>query len=449
MENSREARFWQQAKDAKQVKCQLCPRGCSLDDGERSFCGVRQNVSGRLHTLNYGRSVHAAVETIETEAVFHFRPGARILSLGNIGCMLKCSYCQNWETSQIVNLNQKNVREYSSERVVEMSLAHGINILSWTYNDPVVWQEFVVDTARLASSHGIKNLYKSAAYINENPFLELCDVMDVFSISLKSMSNDFYLKNTKGSLLPVLNAIKAAHASGKHLEISNLLVTDLNDSEEDCRNVARWVFDTVGPEVPLHYVRFHPAWQYNRVPRTPVERLMRARDIAREEGIVYCYIGNLYEAGVSDTHCPSCGNLLVERFGLTVHASGADNESRCKRCGRDVPIKDLFGGKKPGAESGVVKAYPNKKVFHWDKEYNGLHLVTPENEHEFAEIMVTHKPAGDSESIRLGQGIYRASISKSRPDETGVDISWGAKTDVKIFGLLDRAHYPVEFEGDL
>ena len=448
MKNSREARFWKQAEGAKQVKCLLCPRGCRLSDSERGFCGVRGNAGGRLHTLNYGRSVHAAVETIETEAVFHFRPGARILSLGNIGCMLECSYCQNWETSQIINLNQKNVREYSPQRVVDMALAHGINVLSWTYNDPVVWQEFVMDTARLASSHGIKNLYKSAAYINEEPFLELCEVMDIFSISLKSMSNEFYLKNTKGSLQPVLKAIRAAHASGKHLEISNLLVTDLNDSEEDCRNVARWVVETVGHEVPLHYVRFHPAWQYNEVPRTPVARLMRAREIAREEGIVYCYIGNLYEAGVSDTHCPSCGNLLVERFGLTVRVSGIANQGHCTRCGRDVSIKEPFAGQKPGAKNEIVNAYSNETVVHWDKEVNGLHLVTPDNEHDFTDILVTHKPAGDSERIRLGRGIYRASISKSRPDETGVAISWGAKTELKILGLLDRAHYPVEFEGN-
>jgi len=180
------------------VRCHLSPRHCTIKPGQAGFCGVRQNVNGRLVTLNYGRATHVTQESIETEAVFHYAPGAPILSLGNVGCMMNCDYCHNWKTSQARLIDSGDVHQYTPERVVEIALERGIPVISWTYNDPVVWHEFVMDTSRLARRHGIRTLFKSAFFISPEGAKELCDVIDIFSVSIKSMDDKWYRKITKG-----------------------------------------------------------------------------------------------------------------------------------------------------------------------------------------------------------------------------------------------------------
>jgi pyruvate formate lyase activating enzyme len=237
-----------------------------MNDGQKGFCGVRKNIEGTLNSLIYGKTVQLTQETIETEAVFHYAPGAPILSLGNIGCMLACDFCQNWKTAQVKYLDENEIHYHTPEQVVDIALQRGIQILSWTYNDPVVWFEFVMDTARLARQKGLKNLFKSSFFISIEAAAELCNVIDVFSISIKSMDEEFYRRLTKGWLPPVLEATKLVFANGKHVEISNLLITDLNDSEDDVKRMASWVLDNLSDKVPLHFVRFHPDYKYTQVP---------------------------------------------------------------------------------------------------------------------------------------------------------------------------------------
>jgi pyruvate formate lyase activating enzyme len=219
------------------VRCHLSPRNCTLKEGVRGFCQVRMNRDGRLVTLNYGRGVHATEEKIETEAVYHYAPNERTYALGNIGCNLRCSYCQNWRTARVSNLSESEVYRYTPEGIIDTAQRHGIRCLSWTYNDPVVWHEFVLDTARLAKEAGLINLYKSAFYITIEAVDELLPLIDVFSVSIKTTNPEYYRKITGGHLQPVLEATKYIFEAGKHVEISNLMVTD--SSQADRRLASR------------------------------------------------------------------------------------------------------------------------------------------------------------------------------------------------------------------
>jgi len=440
---SRVARWWAPRGNDGQVECSLCPRHCKPRVSHPGFCGVRTNIDGKLHTLNYGKSVQASVEFIETEAVYHYNPGARILCLGNIGCNMSCSYCQNWETSQFRHVEPEFVFSYEPEQIVEIAARNDIGVLSWTYNDPVVWHEFVMDTARIAAKQGIKNLFKSAFYIEEEPARELCEVIDIFSVSLKSLDPDFYTKHARGRMEPVLKAIKIAHASGRHLEISNLIVTGLNDKEEDIRAVARWIVNELGPEIPLHFVRFHPAYKYTDQPRTPLETMNLAYRVAREEGVRFPYLGNLYEQGVSDTHCTSCAALLVQRFGVSTEIVGLDDEGRCLACLAPGSITHPRGLSTSKPMSLPAMFAQGHKRFDWTSEVNSLHIQCEGDDAESILCQVSREPSGKTHSVQLGAGLSRTLVARASPEETAVEIRWDANRGLKFLPLLDRAHFPV------
>jgi pyruvate formate lyase activating enzyme len=445
---SRRAQHWRPVSTGdSRVECGLCPRHCQPRPGQTGFCRVRGNVDGALHTFNYGVSVQAAQETIETEAVNHYRPGARILSLGNVGCMMSCTFCHNWETSQVKHLDPRGAHYYTPEQVVELALEHDIRMLSWTYNDPVVWHEFVVDTARLAQRHGIQSLYKSAFYIEEEPVRELLEVVDVFSLSLKSMSADFYRKVTAGELEPVLARMRQVYASGRHLEISNLIVTGMNDTEDDALSIVRFVLEDLGPEVPLHFVRFHPAYRYTHVGRTPPEALFRAREIALEAGVEHVYLGNLYRPGVSDTACRSCGATLVERFGLTVRIVGLSRDGRCWGCGAHGPIVDPFGGAARERPAVAMAGTPRELHVDWNDEVQSVHVLAPEGAGPVP-LEVLRVPGGESERLRAGNGLGRVIVSRASEEETGVVVRWPDDVQLRFLPVLDRAHFPVEGSAD-
>ncbi len=371
---TKEARHWK--PKGKNVECNLCPRNCEIIENRSGFCKVRGVKDGRLLSFNYGRSVSATLEVIETEAVNHFQPGAKILSLGNVGCMMACDFCQNWETSQIRHLPEQVVKNYTPEEVVQIAIDNGIEILSWTYNDPVVWHEFVMETARLAKSKGLKNLYKSAFYIQEEPVKELIEVIDIFSLSLKSLDDDFYKEHTKARLQPVLDRIKQVHASGRHLEISQLVITDRNDTEVEVIKTIEWVRSHLGTKVPLHFVGFHPAYKYLDVGRTSIDILVKARELALEAGIENCYLGNVYENGYSDTNCSGCGVSQVKRFGLTSECLNLDTHGVCTECGKQSNIKRFEEKFVKREESNFVLS--QQEDFLWNKEVNSLHLEISE-----------------------------------------------------------------------
>jgi pyruvate formate lyase activating enzyme len=439
------AAMWRTA--SSKVECLLSPRHCKMNVG-------RKNIEGTLHSLIYGKTVQLTQETIETEAVFHYAPGAPILSLGNIGCMLACDFCQNWKTAQVKYLDENEIHYHTPEQVVDIALQRGIQILSWTYNDPVVWFEFVMDTARLARQKGLKNLFKSSFFISIEAAAELCNVIDVFSISIKSMDEEFYRRLTKGWLPPVLEATKLVFANGKHVEISNLLITDINDSEDNIKRMASWVLDNLSDKVPLHFVRFHPDYKYTHVSRTPIERLYRAREIAGEMGIKYCYLGNVHEW--ANTQCPNCGHCLVKRYGLNAYITGITEDNRCQKCGMESNIIKLRPTGEEANNAAINVEWEitvSERQFQWRGDINSIHIVG-RNESDIPGMVVCQREyEKDKEAAPVVIPLppreeWRFSISKGDPLETGITIKHQPYIHVQLFQELDRAHFPTQPDMD-
>ncbi len=428
------------------VRCHLSPRNCTIKEGGHGFCGVRANRGGRLVSLNYGKGVHPTEETIETEAVNHFAPGDRILSLGNVGCMMNCSYCHNWKTSQARYVSDKDVHYFTPESVVETALRHGIRVISWTYNDPVVWHEFILDTAKLAREKGLINLYKSAFFITEEAVEELLPVIDIFSISVKSMDPEYYRKITTGWLQPVLDATKQVFKAGKHVEVSTLMVTDLSDNEDTARSVANWVLTELDSTVPVHFVRFHPDYKMTDTFRTPVDRLERAREIAMDMGVEHVYLGNVYDTPHSATTCNGCKETLVTRYGLNAKILGLDEKGHCKKCNRNAHFR-LLGAMKPAP---TVKEIPSEgldvRKFDWHGDIRSLHAQIRNTEDK--NVTVYHRRRYESGSedwkvlkLKPSEG-YRFILAKSRTDEIGPEIALPQSAESNLHEVFDRAHFP-------
>ncbi len=480
------AQHWIKFKENR-AECHLCPRHCRPKDDRMGFCGVRGTVAGEIQTFNFGLSLAATEEVIETEAINHYSPGARILSMGNVGCMMACSFCQNWETSQTQHLDYKMVRHYTPEEVVKMCLKNNIPIISWTYNDPVVWHEFVVETSHLAQKHGIKTLYKSAFYIEEEPVKELINCIDIFSLSLKSLNDKFYRKHTKARLQPVLDRIKQVASAGRYLELSQLVIPELNDANEDIEQTIDWVIQNLGTDIPLHFVAFHPAYQYTHVKRTDIETLKRARDLAQEKGMKYVYLGNTYEADLNDTNCRHCGLILVKRYGLHASVENIDQNGCCTGCGEKTPIQHPLFNKTGGANTSLnnadimsrPKALPseltskktdtvslcsaeqmaqknemtrpgkaagslfNKQItIKWDKEQQSAHILQVKSMAKEDRLLIhSQGTKGVTEKI-LSHGLDRFIVSRQSEAETGIIITWESECEYQDLALLDRAHYP-------
>ncbi|OIQ31595.1 MAG: AmmeMemoRadiSam system radical SAM enzyme [Alphaproteobacteria bacterium MedPE-SWcel] len=431
--------------DSSVVVCNLSPRHCKIADGHMGQCGVRGNVGGELFTFNYGKSVEATMEYIETEAVNHFRPGARILSLGNIGCMMSCDFCQNWRTSQVRHLDQNDVRRYTPEQIVETCRMLGVGVISWTYNDPVVWHEFVVDTSKLAQKAGIVTLYKSAFYIESDAVEELIDCIDIFSISLKSMDEKFYRKFTGGThLQPVLNMIRKVHAAGRHLELSQLLITGRNDNEAEIRKTNDWVLEHVGRRVPLHYVGFHPAYLYTNVARTGEDILVRAREMALEAGIRYVYCGNMFRNGVSDTRCPECGTLTVRRYGLTAEPVALDEGGCCTGCGASNDVVQALAGRNAEVALETSPDGYRCEEFTWSAEANSVHIEVGFDQQQVCAVRLERlgTDAVPAQNLATGGVLRRLIASRQTDAETGVRVTLPKAARLQFFPVLDRAHFP-------
>jgi pyruvate formate lyase activating enzyme len=443
---------WQQARLEERfpdgsVRCHLSPRHCKIKEGKNGFCGVRGNRGGRLVTMNYGKSVHITEETIETEAVNHFSPGEPILSLGNIGCMLNCVYCHNWKTSQAKYVEDRHVYHYTPEQVVETALQHGIRVLSWTYNDPVVWHEFVRETAALGQKAGLINLYKSAFYISPEAVDELLPYIDIFSISIKSMDPVYYKKYTTGRLEPVLEATKQVFKAGKHVEVSTLMITDISDNDTTAMRITDWVLKDLSPTVPVHFVRFHPDYKLRNTIRTPIPRLIRARQLAMDAGIEQVYLGNVYDSTWTNTFCRSCGSLLVSRFGLNAVAEGIDDQADCKKCGRHSNIRLLPDRPQRPTVSELHSAISQVSHFDWHGDIRSLH-VQARNDSAQDGFVYWRRRYGDNRreawryiSLKPNES-YRFILAKSNAEDVGPEIALSQGVQIAQHEVFDRAHFP-------
>ena len=271
----------------KRVHCHLCPYECSLPPGSKGACGVRQNIDGILYSLIYGKTTGISLDPIEKKPLYRFFPGKQILSLGTRGCNLHCDFCQNWHISQEVDGPMENV---TSEEVVERAKEVGSFGIAYTYNEPFIWYEFVLDTAKLARQNGLKNVLVTNGFVNRAPLEGMLPYIDAMNIDLKAFDENFYAKVCKGSLKPVLDVIRIS-AKACHVELTNLIIPTLNDSESSVRQMVDWIYSNLGPEVPLHISRYFPYYNMDLLP-TPVETLKRAERIAKEK-LKYVYIGNV------------------------------------------------------------------------------------------------------------------------------------------------------------
>ncbi|MFZ2960184.1 MAG: AmmeMemoRadiSam system radical SAM enzyme [Candidatus Ozemobacteraceae bacterium] len=340
-DKAKEAYLYEKNGDGT-VKCFLCPRKCTIAEGKVGFCKVRRNLDGVLYAQSYGKATHVTIERIETEAIHNYMPGGKILSLGNFGCNLDCDYCQNWMYSQFQYTDPATIYEYTTEQVIETAKQNNVKILSWTYNDPAVWFEFVIDTAREAKKAGLKNLFKSAFFLTPEAVSELIKVIDVFAISIKAMDEEYYKKFTKGWLPPVLANAKQVHNSGIHYEVSNLVVTGLTNTNDNYDKMINFIKNELSIDTPIHFTRFHPDYKYMHYEKTPIEDVMAARNRAREAGIRYPYIGNAFESEGLNTYCPECKELLIQRYGLNTYLKPAmGTDGVCKKCGFKTTVKEI------------------------------------------------------------------------------------------------------------
>ncbi len=319
---------------ADRVQCLLCPHLCGMDPGERGTCGVRMNLSGELVSLVYGLPVAANADPIEKKPLFHFRPGSKSFSIACAGCNLGCLGCQNWEISQALPEDIPPLTMPPAQ-VVESALDQGCSSISYTYTEPLMAFEYVLDTASAAREAGLANVLVSAGYANEGPLRELAPLLDAANIDLKGATDSFYRRMCFATLQPVVRCLEILHECGVWLEVTNLVVPGWNDTEEDISALVTLFKGAVGRDVPLHFSRFFPMYRLADLAPTPASTIAMARETALSAGVSFVYAGNLSLQGGSDTICPHCGAVLVTRHGYTVTIDRAAPE--CPECSGAVP----------------------------------------------------------------------------------------------------------------
>lgn len=330
----RVASYWETLKD-KVVQCGLCPRRCILAPGQRGYCTVRINRDGLLYTLGYGNPVAIHIDPIEKKPFFNFLPGTTAYSIAVAGCNMRCLFCQNWQISQS-RPDEVTAADMSPERVVDEAIKSGCRSIVYTYTEPTVFYEYMLDIAKLARSKGLKNGMHTCGYINPEPLRELLKYMDAVNVDLKGFDEDFYRKmGALAELKPVLETLKITREEGVWLEITNLVIPGQNDDPEEIRRMCQWIKENLGDEVPLHFSRFMPAFRLQNLPPTPVEKLEEAYRIAKDVGLKYVYVGNYAGNPHEDTYCPGCGRLVVQRSGYRVRRVDIVG-SKCRFCGHAI-----------------------------------------------------------------------------------------------------------------
>lgn len=327
-----EAKYYHREGDA--FVCDLCPRQCRLTDGQTGFCGARRAQDGILVANTYGRISSIAIDPIEKKPLYNYHPKTRIFSIGSIGCNMSCRHCQNYALSQSFS-GKKRTTYKSPEEIVDMCRKEGMDLMAFTYNEPGIWFEYIMDLT--AHAPDLSYVMVSNGLLNEGPLREICSVVDAFNVDLKGFNDDFYTHICGAHLEDVLRSLKVIHMSGVHLEITYLLIPEYNDDMDEIAQMSQWIKDNLSCDVPLHFTRFHPDNELLEAPWTPIETLLRAREVAMEAGLNYVYIGNIMSENGGNTFCPSCGSMVIERTGYLVEITGLDG-NRCGTCGAELPI---------------------------------------------------------------------------------------------------------------
>ena len=329
---SREGMFY--TVTPRGVRCEICPNMCHLRPNEISTCNNRINSNGKLFSIAYGNPCAVHIDPIEKKPLLHFHPTTSIFSLATAGCNFVCLNCQNWEISQTSPYKTKNTELFPRE-AVEKCIENKCPSIAYTYSEPISFYEYMFDTSKIAHEMGIMNVLVSNGYINEAPLKKLVPYLDASNIDLKSFSDDIYLRLNAGQLQPVLNALKILKDSGVWLEITNLIVPSWTDDFDMIRRMCEWLAGNGFANFPLHFSRFHPTFKLTQLPETPLQTLIKAREIAIDSGCNYVYIGNVPGKTYENTYCPKCKSLIVERRGFTILSNRMKNGT-CLTCGRTI-----------------------------------------------------------------------------------------------------------------
>ena len=325
-----EALFYSKSTN-EQLKCELCPWNCILTDWQTGICKVRTNHGGTLITGVYNKVAALGSDPIEKKPLYHFHPGKNILSIGEVGCNLQCSFCQNHRISQCKASEFSGFHNISAKKIVTEAQKTWNNIgIAYTYNEPFTFYEFLLDTAELAHSKGIKNVVVSNGYINKEPLQKILPFINAFNIDLKAFSNDFYKKYTKGKLQPVLDTLKQIAKSPAHLEITTLVISGLNDDNSEFENMINWIATELGESVPLHLSRYYPQYKLN-APATPIETLTELYDLVKQK-LQHVYLGNVSDQKRSTTYCANCNAELISRNRYNTEITNLDSSGKCNKC---------------------------------------------------------------------------------------------------------------------
>ena len=331
----KEASFWKKIK-GKTVQCNLCPHKCRISEGKKGICGVRINNDGVLFSLIYGSASSLTADPIEKKPLYHFYPGSYAFSMGSVGCNFKCAHCQNY-TISTAEASFAYLKEISPEQVVSSAIEHGCQGVSYTYNEPTIWHEFSLDSARMVKKEGLYTCYVTNGFISEDPLREISKYLDAMNIDVKAFSDDFYKKICKARLQPIIDTCELAKELGIHIELTYLVIPTFNDSVSEIKDFCNWVVDKLGSTTPVHFSRFHPDYKMHDVPVTPMQTLLEAYKIAKKTGILFPYLGNVSNGDYENTVCPKCGSLLIERRGFSINYK-ALSINKCITCGSNIDI---------------------------------------------------------------------------------------------------------------
>ncbi len=330
------AKWWEPLKNNK-VLCTLCPRFCKIGDGQNGFCFIRRNKGGKLYQTGYGTSTGFAIDPIEKKPLNHFLPGSPVLSFGTAGCNLGCRFCQNWNISKARLDEVRSLDNLTADQVVQLAIEKKCPSIAYTYNDPTIWGEWVMDIARIAREVGIKNVMVTAGYITPEAREEIYPLIDAANVDLKAFTETFYHKITFSHIAEVLDTISwLVNETDVWTEITNLIIPGHNDSMNEINEMVDWILKNVGDEVPTHFTAFHPDFKMMDTPPTPPETLTKARNLALEKGLKFVYVGNVHDMNGQTTYCPNCNKSLIVRNWQAIVKLGI-NGDKCD-CGQKIPI---------------------------------------------------------------------------------------------------------------
>ena len=333
----KEALFYE-TLEQKSVRCHLCPHRCRIRPGRRGACGVRVNRDGRLFTLVYGKAVAANVDPIEKKPLFHFYPGSLSFSIATVGCNFKCLHCQNAEISQMpVDRERIDGADLPPEKIVRLAVERNCRTISYTYTEPTIYFEYAYDTAKLADARGLKNVFVTNGYMTLEALEKIQPHLHAANVDLKSFRETFYRRVCRARLGPVLETIREMTKRGIWVEVTTLVIPGWNDSDEELRDIAGFL-SGLKQDLPWHVSAFHPTYRMTDRPRTPEKTLRRAREIGKEEGLLYVYTGNIPGDDGENTYCPGCGKRVIRRHGFRVLSVELD-QGRCRGCRREIPIR--------------------------------------------------------------------------------------------------------------